>query len=462
MDDEIKLIVNELMENKNSEPMIETTNVPQSSEQHMTSTLDKTESIKACVHEYLKPSCPKLVFIYTPPKCGSTALVSSFRLFAAKKINVYHFHNESLLPKKYKEEGVTINDLIHYCAHVLNKSVYVIDVYRTPIEQKMSIFFERLAVHHFNVPTSSLTNSSLFPITKLTKRFNQLFPHLATEDYMFDMYGDKVSAAIMSRFPTFPQNTFSINHTVNLVKYIKLRLQDSAHWGSILSSIFGIHMEVIVDYAGGKGTATLEKLYAEFKKSYRIPSHYLDELKIADRGLNYYLSEKERATYFAKWTAATVASVSTDVTKPFTAAEYEFYSQISAENSYMDCVEKTSEHYFDEGCICNACMVKRERVVNYILANPNRMITSKTVGGSGEGFEKIVHTEAVKQHIVSTIHKQAVARQQQQDTSVVKMIDERGNVRHRFNPRGRRGLGETRSRSFRSKSYRIRMRMTSN
>ena len=121
---------------------------------------EKSGAIKKCVEEYLKITCPKVAFVYTSPKVGSTALVSSFRIFASKKINIFHFHGNHLLPQEYKLAGVTINDLICYCDSVLKKRVYVIDVYRSPIEKKCPRF---------------LTDSRCI-ILMLLKRWSKIFP----------------------------------------------------------------------------------------------------------------------------------------------------------------------------------------------------------------------------------------------------------------------------------------------
>ena len=89
-----------------------------------------------------------LIFIYCPQKVGSTSLVSSLRLFACEKYTVLHIHNEEMLKKLY-DIDVSINDLIQYNSS-LGKNIYVIDIYRVPIEQKISVFFEKLEKIHFN------------------------------------------------------------------------------------------------------------------------------------------------------------------------------------------------------------------------------------------------------------------------------------------------------------------------
>ena len=406
---------------------------------------DNAATIKQCAEEYLKVTCPKVVFVYTGLKVGSTSLVSSFRIFASKKINVFHFHNENMLPQKFKDAGVTINDLIHYCATVLDKKVYVIDVYRTPIEKKISTYFERMAVYHFNAPENVVATYSM---DMLIKRFNQLFPYIGAEDYLTERYGEKVCEKTRELFQTFPHMQHYLAFDCGMVKYIKLRLMDSAHWGSILSTIFGIHIEVVTDYASDK--KVLGNVYATFKKEYKIPDAYLAAIKDADPHFAYYLSDKERTAYVAKWDATTTC-LTTELTKSFTEQEYMLYSQISRENSYMDKVERTEEHYLDEGCVCDACKKRRKEVAEKIIAAPHHPINAS---------HRIHHREAVKKHM---IHRMATNVTNSMASSVALNggAGNGGNIRMRNTPGTGirlRKSGRNRRKS-RSRSYSVRMKL---
>ena len=121
-----------------------------------------------------KESIKHIVFIYCPPKVGSTSLVSSIRLFGSEKFSVIHIHDETMLKVLANIHNITVNELIQY-NHDIGKNVYVIDVYRSPIERKMSDYFENLAVYHFN---NTEENISHYPIEKIIHRFNKLFPFM--------------------------------------------------------------------------------------------------------------------------------------------------------------------------------------------------------------------------------------------------------------------------------------------
>ena len=68
----------------------------------------------------------------------------------------------------YGISEVTINDIILYNEKI-GKNVYVIDVFRTPIERKMSVFFEEIANFHFNNSEEDVNN---YDVNKVIKRFN--------------------------------------------------------------------------------------------------------------------------------------------------------------------------------------------------------------------------------------------------------------------------------------------------
>jgi hypothetical protein len=222
----------------------------------------------------------KYIFIYTPPKVGSTTLVTSLRVSLAKSYNVMHIHDEVMLNVLTGINDVKINDIIHYLTNN-GKIVYVIDVYRTPIERKISEFFEKIAVYHFNNREENILNYS---IKRISDRFNKLFPHLENGDHYIDRYG------ISEPIPFDYNKKYTIQE-VNNVKYIKLRLCDSQLWGSILSTILNIDIVMINDYK--TETKCIGELYNRFKKEYRLPRNYFEDIKKC-KYFNFYYNNEER------------------------------------------------------------------------------------------------------------------------------------------------------------------------
>jgi hypothetical protein len=315
---------------------------------------------------------PNYVFIYTPPKVGSTTLVSSLRISLGNSFNIIHIHDDTMLSVLTGVNSVTVNEIINYIAQK-GKNVYVIDVYRTPIERKMSEYFEKLSPYHFNNSEENINNYS---VKRLTDRFNKLFPHLANGDHYFE----KFNIANPTHFDFDKKYTIQI---LNNIKYIKLRLDDSNMWGQILSSIFKQNIVLINDYQ--TSNKTLGNLYKRFKDEYKIPANYIELVKNC-KYFNFYLSYEERRRYIDMWETKSIVNFTT----PYTCDEYKFYVNLYLENQYINDIQ--TEHYIDNGCLCVYC-TKMRREIFY------RAETGET------HFEKITHQDAVNKGLTQKINK---------------------------------------------------------
>ena len=110
---------------------------------------ERETQIKNVVDKLFSIQTNNFIFIYTPPKVGSTTLVSSLRISLGKSYNVVHIHDDIMLSVLTGINNIKVNDIINYLGNK-GKKVYVIDVYRTPIERRMSEYFEKLSPYHFN------------------------------------------------------------------------------------------------------------------------------------------------------------------------------------------------------------------------------------------------------------------------------------------------------------------------
>jgi hypothetical protein len=270
---------------------------------------------------------------------GSTSLVSYLRIYLNNLYTIFHVHDDTALRVLYKINGVTVNDLVQYNAS-LGTQVYVIDVFREPIERKMSHYFEELESLHFNNTESKINH---YDVAKITKRFNQVFPFIGVGDYYADVYrktGIELTSAAETRI--------GITSDKN-VTFVKLRLRDSKEWGTILSR-FRSEVVVLPDHETTK--KPLGELYARFRDQYKIPRNLFDVV-INDASLNKYLTARERGDYIAKWTP----HVSNETVNAFTESEFVLYKEISVENSIYRRVKM--DHYLDEGCPCLSCEASR-------------------------------------------------------------------------------------------------------
>ena len=300
------------------------------------------------------------MFIYSTPKVGSTSIVSSLRIFGITKINIIHIHDEEMLKVLGHISDITINELILYNKY-LGKDVYVINVYRSPIERKISVFFEKIGSYHFNNQDDKVNN---YNIIKVIERFNNLFPWIGIGDHFIDKYNIKIPE-------TFDYTNKYTLVQENGIKYITLRLKDSNEWGNILTNIFGFKICIIKDYESLN--KPIKNLYNLFKSSYKIPINLLNEC-INDKYLKYYYSKEEIKNYYNEWLIK-----STTLRHSYTKEEFMLYNKITIENSYFEKIQQ--DHYFDEGCICSACCMKRVETISKILRGI-------------EVRERIVHTEA--------------------------------------------------------------------
>jgi len=284
-----------------------------------------------------------IVFVYTPPKVGSTTLVSSIRLSASYKFSVVHLHDEDMLFVLTGLTNITINEIIKYNKYI-GRNVYVIDVYREPLERKMSEFFDKLASFHFN-NTADKVNK--YNVNRLIARFNNIFTHISNGDHYFD----KLTEVIKPNEFDF-EKKYLIQKVFD-ISYIKLRLRDSVEWGRILTGILGTEITIINDYETDK--TPLKELYQRFKAVYKIPSNYIKQIENCPY-FKYYLSNDEQVAYISKLTAKETTPV-----VGYSHTEYKIYMNICLENQWNTSVD--TNHYLDDGCTCRACTKQRRFIV---------------------------------------------------------------------------------------------------
>ena len=310
-----------------------------------------------------------LIFIYSAPKVGSTSIVSSLRIFCSDHFDIIHIHDEEMLRVLAHIDGITINEVILY-NKFLGKNVYVIDIYRSPIERKISTFFEKVGNYHFN---DTDQNVNKYNIDKIINRFNNIFPHIGLGDHFIDKY----NINIPEKFD-FEKKYLLLE--INGIKYIKLRLKDSNIWNSILSTIFSKNICIVKDYQSNN--KPIKDIYNTFNSLYKIPINLLNDI-MKCKYLNYYYSSDELSSYYNEW-----KNKSTFSCNYYTLDQFNFYEELSIENSHINYIQ--IDHYLDEGCRCKACSIKRNEV-------SLKLLNGKHVS------ERIFHTEAKSE----LIHRRA-------------------------------------------------------
>jgi len=303
-----------------------------------------------------------LIIIYCGAKVGSTSLVSSLRLSCSENSNVIHLHDDAMLRVlTQSDDSVSVSGLIEYNSKI--KKVFVIDIYRSPIERKMSEYFEKLCDLHFNNKPEEVNNYNLH---RITKRFNDIFNHIGKGDH----YIDKYDIPVIESFDV--KRKYQLQE-INKITYIKLRLKDSHEWSKILSKIMNRQIYIVRDYE------TINKeigdLYKRFKSKYKLPLNLYQTI-VEDEYLSFYYTEEERESYLKEWLKRVCDKCDTWSDK-----EYDFYKRVSIENLTQNDIQK--HHYIDLGCTCKYCSVKRLEIIEKVKR--------------GEDIkEKIIHSELVK------------------------------------------------------------------
>ena len=292
------------------------------------------------INHSLRLTLQHLFIIWTPPKVGSTSLVSSLRISNAHKYDTLHIHNEDMLSVLCGIQNTTIHEIIQYNQQ-LGKQINVIDIFRTPIEHKISTFFENIS-YHFN---NSEENINKYNLDMVIKRFNNIFPYLCNTDYYRQVYN-------IPNIDHFDHKNKYLCQNINGVKYIKLRLSDTKIWPSIFYKLFNETIYFVKEYESS--SKPYSNLFKTFLECYHIPCNLLNEIN--NEKLNYYLSDQEKYDYLNNWEKKT-----TDKFSHFTKEEYIFYNNFSTENQIYFNLQK--EHYMDDGCFCSICSNKRRELL---------------------------------------------------------------------------------------------------
>lgn len=304
-----------------------------------------------------------IVVLYCPSKVGSTSIATSIRLSASDKFFVFHTHTDKVIDIDGNEliKKVTIQDLIANTS-IYNKKanrkrkIYIIDIYRTSIERKISEFFQYIGEIHFNNLEENIAN---YPIEKIINRFNNIYMHMDNIDY----YNEKFDVGPIKKFD-FEKKYFKYEN--NGVTYIKLRLTDSELWDSILSEILETEITMVHDYS--TDNKKIGELYKKFKETYLIPCNFFNSIIICPQLKLYYTSE-ERNEYLSKWDCK-----KTNIHIGYTREQFLLYMQISKENKFFN--TNYNNHYGDDGCVCDKCSVKRKKIISNIKLGKKNILNT--------------------------------------------------------------------------------------
>ena len=215
-------------------------------------------------------------------KCGSTTLNYTLKSSGFKMIE--HIHSKLHFIKLFNHDGLL--DLIKKCSS--NKKLYIIDSYRTPIERKISSFFQHM---HQKIPNYKNKN-----IEELINIFNTEYLNKIEEYHPLD--------SIMRELGSDSFNSFDFNKRYvkkekgNLI-FIKILFSDLKDWGEILSEIF--NKKIIIQKKNLSQDKEYHLIYEEFKKKYKTTEYYLNNILRNDKYFKIYNTKEQQEKYIEKY-----------------------------------------------------------------------------------------------------------------------------------------------------------------
>jgi hypothetical protein len=192
------------------------------------------------------------ILVYCGGKCGSSTLHTTFKNNGYKS---YKIHNncyfKELCDIFKKDTDKTIFDVIDFNIKQ-RKNIYIIDSYRTPIERKISSFFQH--IHEF------ISNYNNMKLEEIINIFNTKFLYESEEYHSIE---EIIKHYGLDTFTDFDfKNKYNILKKDNII-FIKIRFNDISEWSDILSTIFGKNMKMYNNNL--TNTKNINKLYNEFK-----------------------------------------------------------------------------------------------------------------------------------------------------------------------------------------------------
>lgn len=291
------------------------------------------------------PRCQNVFMTYSNKKVGSISLCGSVNLWLSETYKTFHFHSDGDLDSN-DVKGMTINEFIE-TLKLGKKNVVVVDIYRPIFDIILSNFFL-----YFDCYVKKETQD----LNDVINCFNQVFPYLYevyNVDYFQDVY------ALRQPPDSFNFETKIVVVEDETVKYIKIRLCDSDHWGTMFKDVLGAPVFEIYQQ-NETSSKTIGNVYMDFKEIYKIPSNYLDLIK-TNKQFMFYMSEEERNTYLQKF-----ESIDKEFTDFLSTNEVlELKKEIRNNKSFEDLVEegliRTEENLpIINNCLCFSCSEDRE------------------------------------------------------------------------------------------------------
>ena len=229
------------------------------------------------------------IFICCGGKCGGTTLAYTFHQNGYKTT---HLHSSKHLGNFKSSIDV------EHTFDIINASkqlgpIYIIDSYRTPVERKISCFFQKIHTY--------LPNYTDMKMQDIIQYFN--------ENILFSSVGDHHSInEFLQNYNMQLFNKFNFKRRYNIsnkgnIIFVKVLFSDIKDWDKILSCV--VNKKIIIHAANMTEDKSINTLYEHFKNIYRLPKSYLTKIE-NDSEFKIYTSAYEQKKYLAKWTKLSI------------------------------------------------------------------------------------------------------------------------------------------------------------
>lgn len=230
------------------------------------------------------------VYIFCGGKCGGTTLAET-----CNKNGYETTHLHSLNCKGMFNSNIDISNKTIVLKDIDNSAkkyntIYIIDSYRTPIERKISSFFQNIYVH--------LPNYNLYNVNELIEYFNT---NLLCNLEEYHSINQIMECHSIPKFKSFDFDKRYNMTKKNNILFVKILFNDIKIWNKILTDIFG--KKITIYDANLTINKNTHKLYKEFKSQYRVPEKYITEILFNDEEFKIFNTKEEQEKYIDKWIA---------------------------------------------------------------------------------------------------------------------------------------------------------------
>ena len=269
------------------------------------------------------------IFVCCSGKSGSSTLRNTFM---NNNYNTLWTHSNFHFKEQYSYPD-SIFELIKSNSKK-HDQIYVFDSYRTPIERKISSFFQNIDTH---MPTYKKE-----PIDKIINKFNDLF--FTLDDY----------ESLDEILKYFEINTIDDHTNYFLIKsenitFVKLKFSRIHKWADDLTEIIGHPIIMFSDNLSNNKDYKL--IYKNFIDNYKIPSNYLNEILNMSH-LKLFLSKNEFISYINHW----ISNITSDHILKYKNIKFDFnpkiYKKLNEDLQFMSDFKATF-HYYTYGCLEN-------------------------------------------------------------------------------------------------------------